>query len=452
MKLYLFLLFFILLSICFTSSAKAIVEKRYMTSNTITVNGLTANHLSSSQSSSWTSCSITSPLLSNNATWGIMVWKRNSTGYEINITSEPVAKVSRTSIGSGYQYANWTCPGFQLSNNDSIVVRVYVSIGGGQWQACANFTTEQLGATNLISSLWNVSYYTSFNKIIASFIYGSSSYNSRIENFSYSIALGSGEVNFTTPSIIIPDGQIHLSGNLSYLITYWEAYYSDGSERDIGTVCFLNCDERWQDCSSAQNCSLLYPPGRIGGCSILYPNYNLTSTNYVSCRIYDPVSPNLTKGYLNRTFVPVDFSFWFSNYSSLVGEEFNFPVNIKNSGLFTDTYKIQAWTYEPEKVYINPATQNFSIQLHGDAFDPHSWNQTGPETKQAYIKVTLLDANEPETLCVNITSSFGFSGSSCAALKANFKSLPELSLTQFFFIMLIATIFIFKLKKNFKGL
>jgi hypothetical protein len=444
MKLYLFVLFFTIFLIL-SSPSQALVETRYMTSRSITINGLTANHLNStSQSSSSASCSVSA---NSNATWGIMVSKRNSTGYEINITSEPVAKVNRTSTGSGYQVARWLCPNIQLSANDSIVVRVYVSADGGNWRPCANFTTERLDAGSLESTLWNVNYYTSFKN--ARFYYGSSTYNSRIENFSYTIALKPGESEFSTPPIYIPDGKIHLTGNLSYLVAYWEAYYADGSEREIGAVCFLNCDERWQDCSSAQNCSVVYPPGKIGGCSIVYPNYlDLTSTNYVSCRIYDPIYPDLTKGYLNATFIPIEFSVWFSDYSSLVGEEFNFPVNIKNSGLFSDTYQIQAWSNKPEKVYINPETQSFSISLHGDAFDPHAWNQTGSETKQAYIKVALLDASEPQTyLCVNVTSSFGFSESNCATLKANYKSMPELSLIQFLLIILAATIFIFKLKK-----
>jgi hypothetical protein len=153
--------------------------------------------------------------------------------------------------------------------------------------------------------------------------------------------------------------------------------------------------------------------------------------------------------YINKTFVPINFSVWFSNYSSVVGEEFNFPVNIKNSGLFSDTYKIQAWSNNPSKIYINPETQNFSISLHGDAFDPHVWNQTGPDIKQVYIKVAILDATDNIDLCVNVTSSFGFTEptSPCIALKANYKSMPELGLIQILLIMLTATIFIFKLKK-----
>jgi hypothetical protein len=272
------------------------------------------------------------------------------------------------------------------------------------------------------------------------------------------IPLNPGEVSFFISPIYISDGKIHLSGNLSYLIAYWEAYYADGSERDIGAICFLNCDERWDpwNCSFAQNCSVLYPPGKIGGCSILHPYYTaLDSMNYVSCRFYDPLYPELTKGYLNATFVPIDFGVWFSEYSSVVGEEFNFPVNIKNSGLFTDTYKVQAWSETPEKVYINPETISFSVSLHGDTFDPHAWTQTGTETKQVYIRVVVLDAtDEHSNLCVNVSSSVEptIYHSNCVTLRAKFKSVPELDLAQILLIMLLATIFIFKFKKKFKGL
>jgi len=283
------------------------------------------------------------------------------------------------------------------------------------------------------------------------------------------IKLQPGIAQFTVSAIFLvnttPDGQmLSLTGNSTYLNTYWEAYYWNGSQRDIGAVCFLNCDERYNttcpqpwncSCSAVQNCSTLTPPGK-GVCSITSPNYNLplTKTNFVGCRIYDPQNPSLVRGNLNKTFTPIDFSAWFSDYSSMVGEEFNFPVNIKNQGLFTDTYQVNAWTNRNDVVKINPQTQLFSIQLHGDSFEPHSWQQLGPEIKQVYIKVTLLDASATQTnLCVNVTSFLEPSDyqpqQSCKQLKSQLKNLPELSLLELMLIAVIASVFIFKLKRRF---
>jgi hypothetical protein len=462
MKPYHLAFFSVLIFLLFSQLARA--ETRYMTSWYGTVNGLSANYLSTSQSSSSQYCSVAA---TTNATFGIRVWKRSSTGSEVEITQgTPVATVTRSS-GEGLQNSTWLCPETKLSRNDSIVVRVYISPDGGDWVECRNFTTEQLENVEILnSSQWSVYYYTYrrswFWGSYARVYYGSPTYNSRIINFSYTtrVFLQPAEASFNITAIYIPKGEINITGNSTYLNIYFEAYYSDGSQRDIGAVCFLNCDLGYEACSSAgaQNCSVLIPPGR-GGCSILNPQYNfpLNTSNNVSCTFYDPMNRELTigVGYLNSTFIPVKFSSWFSNYSSLVGEEFNLPVNVENSGLFSDTYRVQAWTNSPEKVYINPATQDFSIQLHGDAFDPHAWTQTGQETKQVYIRVVLLDASdEHSNLCVNVSSSVEptIYHSNCVTLRAKFKSVPELDLAQILLIMLLATIFIFKFKKKFKGL
>ena len=275
------------------------------------------------------------------------------------------------------------------------------------------------------------------------------------------IPLQPGTVEFSISAIYMPSGEINFTGNTTHLNTYWEAYYYDGSQRDIGAVCFLNCDERYNStcpapwncsCPLIQNCSTLTPPGK-GVCSIINPNYNspYNNTNFVGCRFSDPLFPT-TAGHINKTFVPIDFSVWFSSFTSIVGEEFNLPVNIKNQGLFTDTYSVNSSTNMPYIVNIN--TPNFSLQLHGDSFDPHAWQQTGPEVKQVYIKVTILDASKgppSKNLCINVSSSLEpkFFIYDCKSLEAQFKVLSELDLTGFLLIMLIASAFIFKIKRRF---
>jgi hypothetical protein len=175
----------------------------------------------------------------------------------------------------------------------------------------------------------------------------------------------------------------------------------------------------------------------------------------VSCRIYDPLYPDLTKGYLNASFVPIEFSVWaLKNYSSLVGEEFNFPVNIKNSGLFSDSYNVTIWVPSSSNNQIIIRTENFTTsEIHGDAFDPHAWQQTGPETKDYQIKMVVLDANSNPQVCVNVSSQQmltqgGMTKKVCMEIKSNSKSMPELGLIQVLFIMLTSTIFILKFKKK----
>jgi len=218
--------------------------------------------------------------------------------------------------------------------------------------------------------------------------------------------------------IIVREG-IYLSGNSSYIAAYVQAYYPDLAYRKIGMDCYLNGDEF----NATQNCSVQFYPEK-GVCSILFPQYpSLVIKNEVKCKIYDPEYPEITSMYVNKSFTPLNFETWFSNYSSLVGEEFNFPVNLENFGLFTDIYNLTAWVNDPNKVRINPATSSFLVELHGDAFDPHAWNQTGPEIKQVYIKLTILDASSEPYVCVNVTSSINtsFSKQSCVGLKAKLR-------------------------------
>jgi hypothetical protein len=129
------------------------------------------------------------------AYWGIKVWKRSAGGTETLLTSDVVAQVSRTSQGQGIQSATWNCPLTNLNTTDSIVVRVYQKIGSSSWQLAGTFTTEQLGATQLDNSTWQICYYTKLSWIYlpkyeyestsATFYWGTTTYNSRIQNFEH---------------------------------------------------------------------------------------------------------------------------------------------------------------------------------------------------------------------------------------------------------------------------
>ena len=165
----------------------------YMRSDQHTVNDatmykLTQNH---TQSAASVNSSVTDPENEAYCYWGVRVWKRSSVGTETELTSgSPVAVVSRTSSGSGLQFANWSCPATNLSATDCLVVRVYYKFDWTNYTLCSQFITLQLNATLLKASTWTVCYYTqrSYNTGLHKtymYYYWDNNYNSRIENVNY---------------------------------------------------------------------------------------------------------------------------------------------------------------------------------------------------------------------------------------------------------------------------
>jgi len=124
--------------------------------------------------------------------WGIRVWHLVG-GVETEITSgTPNATVSRSVEGSGIQSNTWDCPETSLTVNDQIVVRVYFQAAAEGWQLLQTFTSEVLGAGKLDAATWTVYYYTRIVWITGTtyeydFYHGSSFYNSRVTNFSWSV-------------------------------------------------------------------------------------------------------------------------------------------------------------------------------------------------------------------------------------------------------------------------
>ncbi len=124
------------------------------------------------------------------STWGIRVW---AGGNEIT-GGTPEATVTRNAAGSGIQSAAWNCPETAILDTDTVTVRVYVQVGGGAVTQQAEFTTEPLGATLLDAATWTVYYHTGLanagggpvSRTDATFYWGSNTYNSRIEDFTYS--------------------------------------------------------------------------------------------------------------------------------------------------------------------------------------------------------------------------------------------------------------------------
>ncbi|MBU1110106.1 glycosyltransferase, partial [Patescibacteria group bacterium] len=207
------------------------VETRYMrgVASEVTVNGLTTYSLGTSQSTTAQSSLITTGSQNGreNQTvdWGIRVYTRTSVPAENEVTlGTPVAQVQRTYLGGnteGIQSNTWACPQTAVNATDSVVVRVFAQIPGYvAWTQQAQFTTEQLGASQLDSATWTVYYYTKYytftgvpsasRRTEGTFYWGTTTpYNSRITNFSWT------EPTTTVSGIVYLDNEstIATSGN-----------------------------------------------------------------------------------------------------------------------------------------------------------------------------------------------------------------------------------------------
>jgi len=178
------------------------IETRYMTTDRHTVNGLTAYKLALTQTALPLSCLVSDPDLYDEIRYGIRVFIRRSGGSEIEVTGGvPVAVVIRIIEGDSIMSATWNCPEYNLFATDAILVRVYGNIdltGWFQWYQNegtsppynpAEFITEQLGGATLDATTWTVYYFTSFHwqggLDLYRFQFGHTSYNSRIEGFSW---------------------------------------------------------------------------------------------------------------------------------------------------------------------------------------------------------------------------------------------------------------------------
>jgi len=155
----------------------------YFTSTSTTVNGLSARLLSTSQGTT----SAYKDITNYDYEIGIRVWKRNSSGVETEITGGSPVAVAAIPASSGYVSGSWNCPQTSLASTDAVVVRVYASADGSTWSLVDTWITQQLGAQSLNASTWTVYYYiyirSSPYKVL--FYFGTSTYNSRIENFAW---------------------------------------------------------------------------------------------------------------------------------------------------------------------------------------------------------------------------------------------------------------------------
>lgn len=133
------------------------------------------------------------------AYWGFTVSKRDSGGTETNVTNGVqtflTSTISAFLLTSGQLYSTtWACPQTVLASTDSVVVGVFYKVSSWLIHTTYNFSTEQLGAASLDSSTWTLYFYLSpyvtVSVVSSVFRWGSSTYNSCVENFVWTATSG----------------------------------------------------------------------------------------------------------------------------------------------------------------------------------------------------------------------------------------------------------------------
>jgi len=175
------------------------VETRYYRSDSQTVNTVTAKILGLALSGTGGSASA-SDYSDTGADWyiGVRVYIVHVDGSKTELTGGTPAGVA--SIG---HIGTWDCPQATLAPTDAILVEVYGLCNGTgwgpySWHLLGTWVSEQLNTTVLNAATWTIHYYASvtntYNKTIGAYtsvltFYFDGSYPSRIENFTYGVAV-----------------------------------------------------------------------------------------------------------------------------------------------------------------------------------------------------------------------------------------------------------------------
>lgn len=177
------------------------VEIRYFRSDSHTINGLTARILGLSLSGAGDYITQRSQalFLPDSCSCGVRVYVRHADGSRDELTTDISAIVSLGyPTSKSLHSATWDCPLTSLSPTDAIEVEIWMSDGYSGWVLQDTWITEQLNATQLDASTWTFYYWLeasySYNPVIGYYIFGITFYfdgsdDSRIENFSYSVAV-----------------------------------------------------------------------------------------------------------------------------------------------------------------------------------------------------------------------------------------------------------------------
>jgi hypothetical protein len=296
--------------------------------------------------------------------------------------------------------------------------------------------------TKLFSAMLSIIFFTAFFTIFFTNFFTTTTFAQT--------PLQPGQTHFSTVSIVFQDFQ--LSGNLDFLRIYWNTSYIGEELYQIGVKCYLNCqpvDEKCVEEHWEYNCTYLGPPGP-GVCSIqpvefgyLYP---LDADNFVVCIFYNPIQPSveykLQDGtYPEKVFKPIDFILFLSqNFTVTVGQQFSMPINVKNVGIFTDSYNINVTGIPENLVDIANETANVTIgPLTGKSFGNF------PETFSSIAKIFVKSTESSINIIVtaNSTTDNAIYRRQFLQIRAGVSSLPDFGLLGIIQIILLAAAILF---------
>lgn len=170
-------------------------ETRYYRNDTHLINGITARKLITTQGTSYDNNVYTIYTVSGfNFYFRYSVTRRQSNGTETTLGLDIASTTRYTGDGDaeGEQTGTWSCPQTALVSTDAIIINSEIYEDFGNSTGGFNyFITEQLGATQLDAAVWSFTRYTLVYiepDVFASgaIYYGSSTYNTRITNFTWS--------------------------------------------------------------------------------------------------------------------------------------------------------------------------------------------------------------------------------------------------------------------------
>lgn len=249
--------------------------------------------------------------------------------------------------------------------------------------------------------------------------------------------LKSGQTTFSSGGFVLENvtksDYLLLYGSKEYLNILWNIYYSDIADADIAVMCYLNCDNQTTNCIGQQNCSYIGPAGRKL-CTVVSPNYNYYQNNLAKCKFWNP-SNESSFMYLNKTFKPVDFTASTSaTISASVGRPFDLQINLKNAGLFNDTYRIN-FTQSSPIIYIENSLRS-SETMKGS-----------PDYDTGYVKSRIIASASTGNpagilILVNSTEKPDISKELYVEIKAGYLSLPEYDWFGLLQIILIAAVIV----------
>jgi len=185
----------------------------YYRSDTHTINGLNAYQLQTTNSNTCNTSFINDVLFGPGiplpcpfgaTTWRADVIKRNAGGTETLLGSNVAGLIG---YFNGYQSATWTAPQTSLASTDAIKIVEKLAAAGGT-TVTRTWITPQLNATQLDAAAWTFVRYTYYVcgtrmfgvEFIEGLYHGCASYNTRIENFSYSTAPSYVDCGFRIPT------------------------------------------------------------------------------------------------------------------------------------------------------------------------------------------------------------------------------------------------------------